>query len=186
MFHVKHQPPNNQQEKDNTPQTPPPTTQPSNYVPRETPTNPKHDKTTHPTTKATQSQPTKPQQPHQTNHHVPRETSPKHTTNHNAKTLQWSPHKRIHSKQIIKKQSHIEAYSAAGKIHSMLTDDKPERIRHLSCFSLLPKSSHACQCLETLNHISQQLNKIQNQCFTWNTLLNNDKRKSSQKPSPAT
>ena len=43
---------------------------------------------------------------------------PKHTTNHNTKTLQWSPHKRIHSKQIIKKQSHIEAYSAAGKIHS--------------------------------------------------------------------
>ena len=51
----------------------------------------------------------------------------------------------------------------------MPTDDKPERIRHLSCFSLLLKSSHACQCLETLNRISQQLNKIQNQCFTWNT-----------------
>ena len=29
MFHVKHQPPNNQQEKDSTPQTSPPTTQPS-------------------------------------------------------------------------------------------------------------------------------------------------------------
>ena len=46
------------------------------YVPRETPTILKHNKTTHATTKATRSQPTKPQQPPQINHHVSRETPP--------------------------------------------------------------------------------------------------------------
>ena len=111
------------------------------YVPCETPTILKHNKTTHPTTKATWSQPTKPQQPPQTNHHVSRETS---LNTQRSLFSRW-------------------------KNPFMPTNDKLERIRHLSYFSLLLKSSHACQCLETLNRISQQLNKIQNQCFTWNT-----------------
>ena len=66
----------------------------------------------------------------------------------------------------------------------MPTDDKPERIRHLSCFSLLLKSSHACQCLETLNRISQQLNKIQKQCFTWNTTSSTTTRETVLKNYP--
>ena len=77
----------------NTPQTPPLTTQPSNYVPRETPTILKRNKTTHPTTKATRSQPTKPQQPPQTNHHVSRETSP-----NTQPTTTQKPYSEAHTK----------------------------------------------------------------------------------------
>ena len=80
------------------------------------------------------------------------------------KPTQKDPQQANHQKAV----THRSLFSR-WKNPFMPTDDKPERIRHLSCFSLLLKSSHACQCLETLNRISQQLNKIQNQCFTWNT-----------------
>ena len=63
------------------------------YVPRETPTILKHNKTTHPTTKATRSQPTKPQQPPQTNHHVSRETSP-----NTQPTTTQKPYSEAHTK----------------------------------------------------------------------------------------
>ena len=89
----------------------------------------------------------------------------KHTTNHNTKILQWS----------------LFSY---WENPSTTTGGKSERTRHLSCFSLLPKSSHACQCLETLNRISQQLNKIQNQCFTWNTTSSTTTRETVLKNYP--
>ena len=63
------------------------------HVSRETPTVLKHDKTTHPTTKATRSQPTKPQQPPQTNHDVSRETSP-----NTQPTTTQKPYSEAHTK----------------------------------------------------------------------------------------
>ena len=130
------------------------------YVPRETPAILKHNKTTHPTTKATRSQPTKPQQPPQTNHHVSRETypntQPTTTQKPYSEATQKDPQQANHQKAV----THRSLFSR-WKNPFMPTDDKLERIRHLSYFSLLLKSSHACQCLETLNRISQQLNKIQ-------------------------
>ena len=84
------------------------------YVPRETPTILKRNKTTHPTTKATRSQPTKPQQPPQTNHHVSRETSP----NTQPTTIQ---------------KSYSEAYSATGKIH--LRQQAENQKEHVICLA---------------------------------------------------
>ena len=95
--------------------------------------------------------------------HPQRHNQPQHK-NLTVKPTQKDPQQANHQKAV----THRSLFSR-WKNPFMPTDDKPERIRHLSCFSLLLKSSHACQCLETLNHISQQLNKIQNQCFTWNT-----------------
>ena len=135
------------------------------YVPRETPTNLKHDKTTQPTTKATRSQPTKPQQPHQTNHHVSRETSP-----NTQPTTTQKPYSEAHTKGSTTSKSSKSSHTSKliqpleKSIHA--NRRQTGKIRHLSYFSLLLKSSHACQCLETSNRISQQLNKIQNQCLT--------------------
>ena len=85
--------------------------------------------------------------------HPQRHNQPQHT-NLTVKPTQKDPQQANHQKAV----THRSLFSR-WKNPFMPTDDKPERIRHLSCFSLLLKSSHACQCLETLNRISQQLSK---------------------------
>lgn len=127
MFHVKHQPPNNQQEKDNTSQTPPPTTQPSNYVSRET-----------------------------------------------------SPNTQLTTTQKPYSEAHTKGSTASKSSKSSHTSKLIQPLEK----SILLKSSHACQCLETLNRISQQLNKIQNQCFTWNIEKPSNTGKHNQAPHP--
>lgn len=92
--------------------------------------------------------------------HPQRHNQPQHK-NLTVKPTQKDPQQANHQKAV----THRSLFSR-WKNPFMPTDDKPEIIRHLSYFSLLLKSSHACQCLETLNRISQQLNKIQKQCFT--------------------
>ena len=106
--------------------------------------------------------------------HPQRHNQPQHK-NLTVKPTQKDPQQANHQKAV----THRSLFSR-WKNPFMPTDDKPEKIRHLSYFSLLLKSSHACQCLETLNRISQQLNKIQNQCFTWNTLTSLGRRKAKQ------
>jgi len=93
----------------------------------------------------------------------------KHPQTHNqpqhknltVKPTQKDPQQANHQKAV----THRSLFSR-WKNPFMPTDDKLERIRHLSCFSLLLKSSHACQCLETLNRISQQPQQRQEKEFS--------------------
>ena len=110
--------------------------------------------------------------------HPQRHNQPQHK-NLTVKPTQKDPQQANHQKAV----THQSLFSR-WKNPFMPTDDKPEIIRHLSYFSLLLKSSHACQCLETLNRISQQLNKIQKQCFTWNTTSSTTTRETVLKNYP--
>ena len=100
--------------------------------------------------------------------HVSRETSP-----NTQPTTTQKPYSEAHTKGSTTSKSSKSSHTSKliqpleKSIHANRW--QTGKIRHLSYFSLLLKSSHACQCLETSNRISQQLNKIQNQCFTWNT-----------------